>query len=166
MSEEETLQPTVIGILGNETSEMIDRQLAEMSNFDLNTVSDLGLQLSPAADPPAATSTQVEVPLEEKPTHGQANLTSKRRKIHKKTSKEAVRDCTICRKKVAKIGQHLDKVHRNLLIEHRRFLMSFYSTKNLERKSSSKVFQPSNRWQWQNWQKKSRNTLYMASPMI
>ena len=64
MSEEETLQPTVIGILGNETSEMIDRKLAEMSNFDLNTISDLGLQLSPAADVPAATSTQVEVPLE------------------------------------------------------------------------------------------------------
>ena len=130
MSEEETLQPTVIGILGNETSEMIDRQLAEMSSFDLNTISDLGFQLSPAADVPAATSTQVEVPLEEEPTHGQANLTSKRRKIHKKTSKEAVRDCTICRKKVAKIGQHLDKVHRNLLPEHRKFLMSFYSTKN------------------------------------
>ena len=102
MSEEETLQPTVIGILGNETSEMIDRQLAEMSTFDLNTSSDLDLQLSPAADVPAATSTQVEIPLEEEPTHGQANLTSKRRKIHKKTSKEAVRDCTICRKKVAK----------------------------------------------------------------
>ena len=47
MSEEETLQPTVIGILGNETSEMIDRQLAEMSSFDLNTIPDLGLQLSP-----------------------------------------------------------------------------------------------------------------------
>ena len=130
MSEEETLQPTVIGILGNDTSEMIDRQLAEMSTFDLNTTSDLGVQLSPAADLPAATSTQVEVPLEEEPTHGQANLTSKRRKIHKKTSKEAVRDCSICRKKVAKIGQHLDKVHRNLLPEHRKFLMSFYSTKN------------------------------------
>ena len=43
---------------------MIDRQLAEMSTFDLNTTSDLGLQLSPAADLPAATSTQVEVPLE------------------------------------------------------------------------------------------------------
>ena len=96
MSEEETLQPTVIGILGNETSEMIDRQLAEMSIFDLNTISDLGLQFSPAADVPAATSTQVEVPLEEEPTHGQVILTSKRRKIHKKTSKEAVRDCTIC----------------------------------------------------------------------
>ena len=84
MSEEETLQPTVIGILGNETSEIIDRKLAEMSNFDLNTISDLGLQLSPAADLPAATSTQVEVPLEEEPTHGQVLLTSKRRKIHKK----------------------------------------------------------------------------------
>ena len=84
MSEEETLQPTIIGILGNETSEMIDRQLAEMSTFDLNTISDLGLQLSPAADVPAATSTQVEVPLEEEPTHGQVILTSKRRKIHKK----------------------------------------------------------------------------------
>ena len=57
-------------------------------------------------------------------------MTSKRRKIHKKTSKEAVRDCTLCRKKVAKIGQHLDKVHRNLLPEHRKFLMLFYSTKN------------------------------------
>ena len=57
MSEEETLQPTVIGILGNETSKMIDRQLTEMSTFDLNTISDLGLQLSPAADVPAATST-------------------------------------------------------------------------------------------------------------
>ena len=125
MSEEETLQPTVIGILGNETSEMIDRQLAEMSTFDLNTISDLGLQLPPAADVPAATSTQVEVPLEEEPTHGQANLTSKRRKIHKKTSKEAVRDCTICRKKVEKIGQHLEKMPRNLLSEHRKFLMSF-----------------------------------------
>ena len=78
MSEEETLQPTVIGILGNETSEMIDRQLAEMSNFDLNTISDLGLQLSPAADLPAATFTQVEVPLQEEPTHGQVLLTSKR----------------------------------------------------------------------------------------
>ena len=88
MSEEETLQPTVIGILGNETSEMIDRQLAEMSNFDLNTISDLGLQLFPAADLPAANSTQVEVPLEEEPTHGQANLTSKQRKIHKKNQRK------------------------------------------------------------------------------
>ena len=51
-------------------------------------------------------------------------------KITKKTSKEAVRDCTTCGKKVAKIGQHLDKVHRNLLPEHRKFLKSFYSTKN------------------------------------
>ena len=75
---------------------MIDRQLAETSTFDLNTISDLGVQLSPAADVPAATSTQVEVPLEEEPTHGQVILTSKRRKIHVKTSKEAVRDCTIC----------------------------------------------------------------------
>ena len=88
MSEEETLQPTVIGILGNETSEMIDRKLAEMSNFDLNTISDLGLQLSPAADLPAANSTQVEVPLEEEPIHGQANLTSKQRKIHKKNQRK------------------------------------------------------------------------------
>ena len=109
---------------------MIDRQLVEMSTFDLNTISDLGLQLSPAADLPAATSTQVEIPLEEEPTHGQSNWTSKRRKIHQKTSKEAVGDCTICRKKVAKTEQHLDKVHRNLLPEHRKFLMSFYSTKN------------------------------------
>ena len=130
MSEEETLQPTVVGILGNETSEMIDQKLAEMSTFELNTNSDLGLQLSPAADVPAATFTQVEVPLEEEPTHGQVILTSKRRKIHKKTSKEAVRDCTICHKKVAKIEQHLDKVHRNLLPEHRKFLMLFYFTKN------------------------------------
>ena len=78
MSEEETIQSTVICILGNETSERIDRQLAEMSTFDLNTISDLGLQLSPAADLPAASSTQVEVPLED-PTHGQVILTSKRR---------------------------------------------------------------------------------------
>ena len=58
------LQLPVIGILGNQTSEMFDQQLAEMSTFDLNTNSDLGLQLSPPpADLPAATSTQVEVPL-------------------------------------------------------------------------------------------------------
>ena len=63
---------------------MIDRQLAEMSTFDLNTISDFGLQLSPDADLPAATSTQVEVPLEEEPTYGQAILTSKRQKIHRK----------------------------------------------------------------------------------
>ena len=130
MSEEETLQPTVIGILGNETSEMIDRHLAEMSTFDLNTISDLNLQLSPAADVPAATFKQVEVPLEEEPSHGQAILISKRQKFHKKSSKEAVRDCAICHKKVLKIGQYLDKVHRNLLSEHRKSLMSFYSTKN------------------------------------
>ena len=130
MSEEETLQPKVIGILGNETSEMIDRQLAEMSTFDLNTISDLNLQLSPAADVPAATFKQVEVPLEEEPSHGQAILISKRQKFHKKSLKEAVRDCAICHKKVLKIGQYLDKVHRNLLSEHRKSLMSFYSTKN------------------------------------
>ena len=83
MSEGETLQLPVIGILGIETSEMIDQQLAEMSIFDLNTISDLGLQLSPA-DLPAATTTQVEVTLEKEQTHGQAILTSKRQKIHKK----------------------------------------------------------------------------------
>ena len=63
---------------------MIDRQLAEMSTFDLNTISDLGVQLSPAADVPAATFTQVEVPLEEESTHWQVLSTSKRRKIYKK----------------------------------------------------------------------------------
>ena len=107
MSEEETLQSTVIGILENETSEMIDQKLAEMSTFDLNTISDPRLQPPPAADRPAATCKQVEVPLEEEPTHGQAILLSKR----------------------GKIGQRLEKVHRNLLSEHRKFLMSFYSTK-------------------------------------
>ena len=47
MREEESLQSTVIGILCNETSEMIDQKLAEMSTFDLNTISDLRLQLPP-----------------------------------------------------------------------------------------------------------------------
>ena len=114
MSEGETLQLPVIGILGNETSEMIDQQLAEMSFFDLNTISDLCLQLSPAADLPVATSTQVEVPLEEEPTHGQTILTSKRRKNHPKTSKEALRDCTVGLEKVAQKASTLTKCKESL----------------------------------------------------
>ena len=60
----------------------------------------------------------VEVFLQNKKTTQAGNFELQTSKNSQKSSREAVRDCIICRKLVAQGGQHLHKVHRNLLPRH------------------------------------------------
>ena len=120
------MEPT----LGDTTNQLIDENLAEMADLNPNELPDLGLNESGLSQIMGATSTQVDPPLQQESPTAQAPKAKKSKKGRKKLRKFDLRDCTICRKKVSKIGQHLDKVHRTLSQEHRKFLMSFYSTQN------------------------------------
>ena len=130
MSQEDILNRSMEPTLGDITNEMLDEMVAEIADLPQNDLPDLGLNESGLSQIFEATSTQVEPPLQQEWPSAPAPTPKKSEKTQRRPRKFELRDCTICHKKVSKIGQHLDKVHRTLNQDHRKFLMSFYSTQN------------------------------------
>ena len=128
MSEQDIINSSLVPTLGDTTNQIIDENLDEMADLEPNELPDLGLNESGLSQILGATSTQVDPPLQQEGPSAPACPPKKSDKRRRRTRKSKLRDCTICRKKVQKIGQHLDKVHRSLSQDHRKFLMSFYST--------------------------------------
>ena len=128
MSEQDIINSSLVPTLGDTTNQIIDENLDEMADLEPNELPDLGLNESGLSQILGATSTQVDPPLQQEGPSAPACPPKKSDKRRRRTRKSKLRDCTICRKKVQKIGQPLDKVHRSLSQDHRKFLMSFYST--------------------------------------
>ena len=117
--------------MGSATQEMLDAEIQKMENSTLGNLPDLGLEMTQLGQlaPGTPTTTQV-TRISDEEVQEVGKTSPKRKRTVKRSMRDTLRTCTICKKKVSKIGQHLDKVHSSIAPARRKFLMSFYSTQN------------------------------------
>ena len=161
--------------MGSATQEMLDAEIQKMESSTLENLPDLGLEMTQLGQlaPGTPTTTQV-TRISDEEVQEVGKTSPKRKRTVKRSMKDTLRTCTICKKKVSKIGQHLDKVHSSIAPARCKFLMSFYSTQN----ARSTVYQcvivhfdsPTNEDTWLispgilYWQSKTKNQMLSFPP--
>ena len=117
--------------MGSATQQMLDAEIQKMESSTLGNLPDLGLKMTQLSQlaPGTPTTTQV-TRISDEEVQEVGKTSPKRKRTVKRSMRDTLRTCTICKKKVSKIGQRLDKVHSSIAPARRKFLMSFYSTQN------------------------------------
>ena len=117
--------------MGSATQQMLDAEIQKMESSTLENLPDLGLEMTHLGQLAIGTPTTTQVTrILDEEVQEVGKTSQKRKRTVKRSMRDTLRTCTICKKKVSKIGQHLDKVHSSIAPARRKFLMSFYSTQN------------------------------------